>query len=145
MRSVLLALGLGGLLISARPASAQQKTEEGLPVEGPVVVFVYPAKPTMDAEATPAEQALHDLQTKFKPQLEARKIKVLAARPSLIRFGEEDNPRKRMRPVDFRRTPGFLGTVLFAESHEPQIHQGLESEADLLARIDAYFAAAKKK
>jgi hypothetical protein len=144
IQRTVVALCLAGLLPPTRAAVPQERGEEGLRFEGPVVVFVYPAAPEPDAPLSAAAQSLHDLQARVRAPLEGRKIQVVSARPALLRFGE-DNPRKRVRQVDFRRTAGFLGTVVFAESHEPQIHQGTESEADLLARIDAYFKAAKKK
>jgi hypothetical protein len=64
--------------------------------------------------------------------------------PTLLRLGDEDNPRKRVRKVDFRRTPKFVGTVLFTESYDPQIRQGVDDDEELLKRLEAYLGAAKK-
>jgi hypothetical protein len=138
-------LTLGLLVVCLSAAAAQEETPDTLGLQGPVVVFIYPAPISQDAKDGDSVQALHDLQVKLKPQLEARSIKVVSTRPVLLRLGEEDNPKKRIRQVDFRKTPAFLGTVLFAESHEAQVHQGLETEPQLRSRIDAYFAAAKKR
>lgn len=109
---------------------------EAVRVEGPAVVFVAPVGPAGDA--------LRQQVDRLREELLKNKIKAVETIPTLIRFGEEDNTRKRIRQVDFRRTPAFTGTVLFVESHDPQIRQGLEQDGDLLARLRAFIEKAKK-
>ena len=109
---------------------------EALKVEGPAVVFVAPVGPTGDA--------LRQQVDRLREDLLKRKIKAVETTPTLIHFGEEDNTRKRVRVMDFRRTPQFVGTVLFTESHDPQVKQGLEIDEQLLKRLEAFLEAAKK-
>jgi hypothetical protein len=116
------------LFIGAPQASALPP--ETVKVEGPAVVFVSPVGPAGD----PIRQQ-HD---RLRPELVKKNITTIEVTPTLIRFGEEDNPRKRVRQVDFRRTPKFVGTVVFMESRDPQIRQGVEADPDLLARIEAF-------
>jgi hypothetical protein len=103
---------------------------ETVKVEGPAVVFVSPVGPAGDSI-----RQQHD---RLRQELLKKNIKTVEVTPTLIRFGEEDNPRKRVRQVDFRRTPAFVGTVVFTESRDPQIKQGVEADPDLLARIEAF-------
>ena len=119
------------LLIAAPQTS--DPPPETIKVEGPAVVFVSPVGPAGD----PIRQQ-HD---RLRQELLKKNIKTVEVTPTLIRFGEEDNPRKRVRQVDFRRTPAFVGTVVFMESRDPQIRQGVEADPDLLARIEAFLKA----
>ena len=123
------ALLLAGPAAAAPPAGA-------LKVKGPALVFVAPVGPRGDALRRQGDRLREDLRKK--------KIKAVKTTPTLIRFGDEDDPRKRVRVVDFRRTPAFVGTVLFTESHDPQVRQGLETDEQLLKRLQAYLDRAKK-
>ena len=116
------------LLVGAHQASALPP--ETIKVEGPAVVFVSPVGPAGDAI-----RQQHD---RLRGELLKKNIKTVEVTPTLIRFGDEENPRKRVRQVDFRRTPKFVGTVVFIESRDPQIRQGVEADPDLLARIEAF-------
>jgi hypothetical protein len=116
------------LLIGAPQASTLPP--ETVKVEGPAVVFVSPVGPAGD----PIRQQLDRL----RGELLKKNVKAVEVPPTLIRFGDENNPRKRVRQVDFRRTPKFVGTVVFMESRDPQIRQGVEADPDLLARIEAF-------
>lgn len=109
---------------------------DAVTLEGPAVVFIAPVGP----EGDPIRGQLDRL----GEALSKKKIRAVQTTPTLVRLGEEDNPRKRMRKVDFRRTPRFAGTVIFSESYDPQIRQGLEPDEVLLARIETYLASAKK-
>lgn len=116
--------------------TAEPPPADAVKVEGPAVVFVAPVGPTGDA--------LRQQVDRLREDLLMRKVKAVETTPTLIRLGDEDNPRKRMRQVDFRRTPQFVGTVLFTESHDPQVRQGVDSDEQLLKRLQAYLEAAKK-
>lgn len=109
---------------------------EALNVEGPAVVFVAPVGPTGDALRQQADR--------LREELSKKKIKAVETTPTLIHFGEEGNPKKRVRVMDFRRTAQFVGTVLFTESHDPQVRQGLEADEQLMKRLDGYLEAARK-
>ena len=109
---------------------------DALNVEGPAVVFVAPVGP--------AGEALRRQFDRLREALSKKKIKAVETTPSLIHFGQEHNPKKRVRVVDFRPTPDFVGTVLFTESHDPQIWQDFEADEQLLRRLEAYLEAAKK-
>jgi hypothetical protein len=109
---------------------------EALEVEGPAVVFVAPVGPVGDD--------LRQQMDRLKEALLKKKVKAVETTPTLIRLGEEDNSRKRMRQVDFRRTPKFVGTLLFTESYDPQIRQGVDTDEELMKRLEAYLGAAKK-
>lgn len=126
------------LAIAQEPAlgPAPDLPPDALTLEGPAVVFVAPVGPAGD----PIREQLDRLQQ----TLSNKKIRAVQTTPTLVRLGEEDNPRKRMRKVDFRRTPKFVGTVIFTESHDPQIRQGLDADEVLLKRIEAYLVSAKK-
>ena len=104
--------------------------------ESPAVVFVAPVGPAGDA--------LRQQVDRLREALSKKKIKAVATTPTLIHFGEEDNPKKRIRVMDFRPTPQFAGTVLFTESHDPQVRQALETDDELMKRLTAFLEAAKK-
>jgi hypothetical protein len=116
--------------------AAETPPADALKVEGSAVVFVAPVGPTGDALRQQVDRLREDLLKK--------KVKAVETTPTLMRFGDEDNPRKRVRQIDFRRTPQFVGTVLFTESYDPQIRQGLETDDQLLKRLQTYLDAAKK-
>jgi len=122
------------LLLASQAAEAPPA--DAVKVEGPAVVFVAPVGPTGDA--------LRQQVDRLREDLLKRKVKAVETTPTLIRLGDEDNRRKRMRQVDFRRTPQFVGTVLFTESHDPQVRQGVDTDEELLKRLLAYLEAAKK-
>ena len=122
------------LLLAGQPPETPSR--EALKVEGPAVVFVAPAGPAGDA--------LRQQVDRLREALSKKKIKAVATTPTLIHFGEEDNPKKRIRVMDFRPTPQFAGTVLFTESHDPQVRQALETDDELLKRLTAFLEAAKK-
>ncbi len=105
-------------------------------LEGPAVVFVTPR----GAAGEGLREQLARLQDTFK----RKKVHAVATPPTLVRLGDENNPYKRLRKVDFRRTPQWVGTVIFTESYEPRIHQGLDTDAQLLKRVDAYLLSAKQ-
>jgi hypothetical protein len=81
---------------------------------------------------------------RLRDELDKHKVKAIETTPTLILLGDEDNPRKRVRQVDFRRTPRFAGTLLFVESYDPQIRQGVEEGGKLLDRLASYIGRAKK-
>ena len=122
------------LLLAAQ--SPEAPPADALKVEGPAVVFVAPVGPTGDS--------IRQQLDRLRDDLLKRKVKAVEATPTLIRLGDEDNPRKRMRQVDFRRTPQFVGTVLFTESHDPQVRQGVDTDEELLKRLQTYLETAKK-
>jgi hypothetical protein len=128
-----LALAPALILVSQ---AAENPPTDALKVEGPAVVFVAPVGPTGDA--------LRQQGNRLREELLKKKIKAVETTPTLIRFGDEDNPRKRVRQLDFRRTPQFVGTVVFTESHDPQVRQGMETDEQLLKRLRVYLDAAKK-
>jgi len=128
--TLLLALTLLPSLLQAEPPV------EAVKVEGPAVVFVAPVGPQGDL--------LRQQVDRLREELLKKKIKAVETTPTLIRFGEDDNARKRIRQIDFRRTPNFTGTVLFVESYDPQIRQGLEQDQDFLARLRAFLDKADK-
>jgi hypothetical protein len=117
-------------------SQAEAPPAEAVKVEGPAVVFVAPVGPAGDA--------LRQQVDRLREELLKKKIKAVETTPTLIRFGEEDNAKKRIRQVDFRRTPAFTGTVLFVESHDPQIRQGLEQDEELLARLRVFIEKVEK-
>jgi len=123
---------LAALLVSSM-LQTNDPPPETVKVEGPAVVFVSPVGPAGDR--------LRQQHDRLREELLKKKIKAIEATPTLIRFGEEDNPRKRVRQVDFRRTPAFVGTVVFSESRDPLIKQGVEADPDLLARVEAFLKA----
>jgi hypothetical protein len=125
------AVAVALLLLGDTPAPP-----EAVKVEGPVVVFISPVGPSGDA--------IRQQMDRLREELGKQKIKAIEATPTLILLGEEDNPRKRLRQVDFRRTPRFAGTLLFVESYDPQIRQGLEDDRKLLDRLASYMGRAKK-
>jgi hypothetical protein len=125
---------LVALILAAPPSS--EPPPEAVKVEGPAVVFVSPVGPAGDS--------LRKQHDRLREELLKKKIKAVEATPTLIRFGEEDNPRKRIRQVDFRRTPAFVGTVVFVESADPQIRQGLEQDEALLLRLRQFIDKAEK-
>jgi hypothetical protein len=100
-----------------------------------VVVFISPVGPAGDA--------IRQQRERLRDELQKRKVKAVEATPTLLLLGE-DNPLKRTRKVDFRRTPRFAGTVLFVESHDAQIYEGLEDDQKLLARLATYIERAEK-
>src|SRR5262245_58169708 len=119
-------------------ASAQEPAPPAaLKVEGPALVFVAPVGPTGDALRQQADR--------LREGLLQKKVKTVETTPTLIHFGEEDNPRKRVRVIDFRRTPAFVGTVVFLESRDPQLRQGLEKDEDHLARLETFLKAKPKE
>jgi hypothetical protein len=122
-------------LVLSAPAQAEPPVE-AVKVEGPAVVFVAPVGPQGDA--------LRQQVDRLREELLKRNIKAVETTPTLIRFGEEGDTRKRIRQVDFRRTPKFTGTVLFVESHDPQIRMGMEQDQDLLARLRAFIDKAEQ-
>jgi hypothetical protein len=109
---------------------------DAVKVEGPAVIFISPVGPTGDA--------IRSQMDRLREELGRQKIKAVEATPTLILLGDEDNPRKRVRQVDFRRTPRFTGTLVFVESYDPQIRQGLEDDQKLLERLAAFLGRAKK-
>ena len=118
------------------PAPTPALPPDALTLPGPAVVFVAPVGPEGDQ--------VREQLDRLGGTLSKKKIRAVQTTPTLVRLGEEDNPRKRMRKVDFRRTPKFAGTVIFTESYDPQIRQGIDPDEVLLARIDKYLASAKK-
>lgn len=117
--------------------AAEAPPPSALKVEGPALVFVAPVGPAGDALRRQADRIREDLKKK--------NVKAVETTPTLIHFGEEDNPKKRVRVVDFRRTPAFVGTVIFVESRDPQLRQGLETDTALMARIEAFLKVKPKE
>jgi hypothetical protein len=93
---------------------------------------------------SPAGDALRDQLARLQDTFRKKSVRALATAPTLVRLGEEDNPRKRVRKVDFRNTPQWAGTVIFSESYEPRIHQGMDGDEQLLKRVETYLTTAKK-
>jgi len=127
-------------LVSALVLSAQTPeppAPDALNVKGPAVVFVAPVGPTGDALRQQVDRLREDLTKKS--------VKAVETTPTLIHFGEPDNPKKRVRVMDFRRTPAFVGTVVFVESRDPQLRQGLEADSALLARLEAFLKVKPKE
>jgi hypothetical protein len=126
-------LAAAGLVLGGA-AAARPESDGALRVEGPSLVFVAPAGARGDA--------IREQHARLKEVLERRRIKAVLTEPALLRLGEGGLLGGRLRQVDFRKTPAFHGTLVFAEDRDPQIRQTLEADADLLARVEAYM---KKK
>jgi hypothetical protein len=117
----------------ARPTPAVP--DDVLTLDGPSVVFVAPAGPAGDA--------LRLQKDRLSEALHKKKMRAVFTPPTLVRMANGKTDGKGLRKIDFRPTPGWLGTVIVGDDRAPRVHQGPLSDEALLEQVEAYLKAAR--